>query len=155
MNSTAMQNDSVAVPTQEKFIEFLLSEARTHGYIEGMTDTTEQHQQTVSKALYIRICPFMKAYKSILAEKLRIQSDVRAQIDTKKSTISIVAIIKESDYLSNLDGIYQWERAIEYCLFQLFPSISTYCIDSSVLSYSEQSPLDRNLVTNDYPYVTD
>jgi hypothetical protein len=105
--------------------------------------------------LYVCIRPFMKAYESILAKKLGIQSEIRAQIDTKKSTISVVAIMKESDYLSNLDSIYQWERAIEYCLFPLFLSISISCIDTGVLTYSEQSPIDRNLVTNDYPYVID
>jgi hypothetical protein len=47
------------------------------------------------------------------------------------------------------------ERTLEEILFKVFPSISTYCIDISVLTCSDQSPLDRNLVTNDYPYVID
>jgi hypothetical protein len=155
MSSTAVQNNSVPIPTQEEILTFLLNEAHTHGYIAGMTDTLEQHHQAVSKELHIRISPFMKAYKVLLSEKLGIQADIRAQLDTTKHTISIVAIMKETDYLSNLDNIYQWERAVEGVLFQAFPSISTYCIDTSVLSYSDQSPLDRNLVTSDYPYVID
>jgi hypothetical protein len=153
MSSTTVQNNSMSPPTQEEILNFLLSEAHTHGYIAGMTDTLEQHHHAVSKELYIRISPFMKAYKVQLSEKLGIQTDIRAQLDTSKRIISIVAIMKESDYLSNLDPIYQWERAFEDLLFKVFPSISTYCIDLSVLSYSEQSPLDRNLITNDYPYV--
>jgi len=155
MSSTAVRNNSVSNQTQEEILTFLLNEAHTHGYIEGMTDTLEQHHLAVSKELYVRISPFMKAYKVQLSEKLHIQADIRAQLDTTKRTISIVAIMKESDYLSNLDNIYSWERALENLLFQEFPSIMTYCIDMSVLSCSEQAPLDRNLVTNDFPYVID
>ncbi len=155
MNSSTVQNHSASFQTQEEILTFLLNEAHTHGYIAGMTYTLEQHHQTVSKELYYRINPFMKAYKVLLSEKLGIQADIRAQVDTTRHIISIVAIMKESDYLSNLDIIYQWERAFENLLFQVFPSISAYCIDMSVLSYSAQSPLDRNLVTNDYPYVID
>lgn len=151
--TTAPQTNFDVIANQEVFIEFLLNEARTHGYIEGMTDAVEQHQQAVSKAIHVRISPFMAAYKTLLADKLNIQSDVRAQIDTMKYTISIVAIMQESDYLANLDNIYLFERAVETLLFKSFPSISTYCIDISVLYHSMESPLDRNLVTNDYPYV--
>jgi hypothetical protein len=155
MSSSTMQNNSASFQTQDEILNFLLSEAHTQGYIEGMTDTLEQHHQAVSKELHVRISPFMKAYKVQLSEKLGIQSDIRAQLDTTRRIISIVAIMKEPDYLSNLDNIYLWERAFESLLFQEFPSISTYCIDMSVLSYSAQSPLDRNLVTSDYPYVID
>jgi hypothetical protein len=155
MSTAAVQNDPVPNQTHEEILNFLLDEAHTHGYIAGMTDTLEQHHQVVSKELHFRISPFMKAYKVQLSDKLGIKADIRAQLDTTKRTISIVAIMKEVDYLSNLDNIYQWERALEGLLFQVFTSISTYCIDMSVLTYSDQSPLDRNLVTNDYPYVID
>ncbi|MDD5672636.1 MAG: hypothetical protein PHC61_00610, partial [Chitinivibrionales bacterium] len=131
MSPATVQNNSSSLQTQEEIFTFLLEEAHTHGYISGMTDTQEQHHQAVSKELHVRIKPFMKAYKGLLAEKLAIQADIRAQLDTTKRTIAIVAIMQESDYLTNLDKIYQWERALEDLLFQVFPSISSYCIDTS------------------------
>jgi hypothetical protein len=155
MNTAILQTDSESISTREKFTKLLLRKAHVNGYIEGTVDSLGQNQLATSEDLCFRISPFMKAYKSSLAEQIKIQSDIRAQIDIEKSVISIAAIMEESDYLSNLDSIYQLEQAFEYLLAESLPSQRMYCIDTSVLTFSEQSPLDRNIVTNDYPYVID
>jgi len=136
-------------------LECLLEEARINGYIQGMTDSLEQNQQAITSVLYACIMPFVKAYQIILNKKMNIKADIRAQFDPNSHTIGIVSIMEESVYLEKFEEIYLWERTFEDILFKQYPNLRGFCIDISVLPYSDKSPLDRNLVTNDFPYVAE
>jgi hypothetical protein len=150
---TSLLPNNPKVHDEEDMLSCLLDEARINGYIQGMTDTTEQHKQTISNVLHSCIPPFMKAYQIVLEKKLNIRANIRAQFNINAHIISIVAIMSEDDYLKYYDNIYLWERAFEDILLKQYPNMYGFCIDISTIPFSDKSPLDQSLITNDFPYV--
>ena len=139
--------ENLPQPVRERLEKAAYARGHNDGFIAGLEPNYKKQDGALAQVLDI----FVTGVQIYLRESFDSNIGLRFKCDSKNSRVSIAVIVPTKVYMKDHKTIYARLFEIEKIL-EREPAFSYMVIETPVITFSEEIPLDSDAIEADFPY---